>query len=61
MDYVWWELSLLPPHGWIVRRFVRRGSLFGACEMEYERLTRREADDVLEAELTAVLTGELEI
>lgn len=55
MHHVWWQVSFMPGEGVIVRRFEKRGSLFGRCTVEYTRLTHREAMDVLDADSTAVL------
>ena len=46
--YTWWELTLMPGEGWIVRRFTKKGTLFATCVVEYERLTHGEAMDVLD-------------
>jgi len=57
--YTWWELTLMPGEGWVVRRFTRKGTLFARCEVEYDRLTRGEAIDVLDADSSWFLEQQL--
>jgi len=59
MTYTYWTLTLMPGDGWIVRRMVKPGMCFARCEVEYGRLTRDEALDVLDSDSTTVLLGAL--
>ncbi len=52
MIYTWWELSLMPGEGWIVRRFTKRNTLWARCEWECDRLVWQEAMDVLDSDST---------
>lgn len=55
MDHYFWTSSLVPYEGWTVERWVKRGNLFSVRQECYERLTMRERDAVLEAELDWLL------
>jgi len=60
MDHTYWTLTLMPTEGWIVRRWVKKGTLFARVEVEYGRLTHAEAMQVLDDDSTDVLLGALE-
>lgn len=55
MDRYYWTTSLVPYEGWTIERWVRRGNLFSVREAQYDRLTMRERDQVLEDELDWLL------
>lgn len=57
MVHVWWETTFMPGEGLIVRRFQRKGICPATCEAEYDRLTWGEHLDVLEADMTWILSG----
>jgi len=61
MTYTYWTLSLMPGEGWIVRRMVKRGTLFARCTVEYGRLTYSEAMDVLDSDCSDAILAELEL
>lgn len=51
MDHYWWQVTLMPGEGWIVRRMHKRANLWPECEVEYRSLTAQERDQVLEEEV----------
>lgn len=55
MHYTYWTLTLMPMEGWVVRRMVKKSTLFAEVEEEYWGLTRSEASDVLEWDSSYVL------
>lgn len=57
MEHVYWTLHLRPGQGWVVTRWSKRGNLWPVPVVEYDRLMKAEANDVLEADSTAVLLG----
>jgi hypothetical protein len=55
MEYTFWIVMLRPGEGWVLQRWVKKGTLWPVLVREYERLVRDELRDVIDADTSDVL------